>query len=192
MAAAIFVSACEGNQSASNENQTSGDTMSVEQTSTSSEEAAIPSPRKQAEGSINGVNVVVDYGSPAVKGREIWGGLEPFDNVWRAGANETTSVEFSEDVMIDGTEVPAGKYGVYMIPKENEEWVFILNTDWSQEEHNAWGAYNYNEENDVLRVEVSPDWADQTQERLTYEVVEDGISFAWEKARLKVPVSKAA
>lgn len=151
----------------------------------------IESPRKQAAGHIGDVKVVVDYGSPGVKRRKIWGKLEPYGKVWRAGANETTSIEFSKDVKINGTDVPAGKYGFYLIPNENEDWIAIFNTDWSREKHSAWGAYNYTPEHDVVRVKVTPEWAKKNQERLTYTVEDDGIHFAWAKARLTIPVEPA-
>lgn len=146
------------------------------------------SPREKAEGEINGVKVTVDYGSPAVKGREIWGGLEKYDVVWRAGANATTAVTFSDAVEIGGEVVEAGTYGLYIIPRENEDWTVIINTDWDREKHGAWGAYSYKKENDVVRVDITPEFVDENQERLSYSVEDGGISFAWEKARLMLPV----
>ncbi|MDX1627366.1 MAG: DUF2911 domain-containing protein [Fulvivirga sp.] len=184
--------ACDAKKGAE---ETDTDTTSVEESTAENNESdqkePVASPRKQAEGTLGEVQVIVDYGSPAVKNREIWGGLEEYGVVWRAGANETTSVAFNEDVVIGGEVVKAGKYGLYMIPKENEDWVVILNTDWDREKHGAWGAYNYTPENDVVRIEVTPEWAEENQERLEYVVVDDGIDFAWEKARITIPVTPA-
>ena len=160
-----------------------------ESTGEEPESAPIASPRKTASGTIAGAGVTVDYGSPAVKGREVWGGLEPYGKVWRAGANETSSIEFSGAVTIGNTKVPQGKYGFYLIPNESEPWVAILNTDWNRDEHGAWGAYNYNRENDVVRIEVSPEWGEEINERLSYIVKEDGIMLSWEKMTVKIPVS---
>lgn len=191
----VTLIACGGGQSNENTDTTDSTEQSSQEDSTAAEEKSaepIASPRKQATGTIDGVSTVIDYGSPAVKGRTIWGGLEDYDVVWRAGANETTSVEFAEDVVIGGSAVAAGKYGIYMIPREGQDWVFILNTDWDREQHGAWGAYNYNEKNDVLRLEVAPEWVEEVQERLEYSIEDQGIGFAWEKVRFVIPVNKAA
>ena len=189
----IFFTSCESKKTTAEASDATDESATEELVESEEEkdDAPIASPRKKAEGDINGVNVVVDYGSPAVKERKIWGGLEEYGVVWRAGANETTAVTFSEDVMLGDAMVKAGKYGVYMIPNENAEWVFILSTDWDREKHGSWGAYNYTEENDVVRLEVMPEWVEDNQERLTYTIENDGLGFAWEKARLNIPVSKA-
>ncbi|WP_185154364.1 DUF2911 domain-containing protein [Fulvivirga sp. M361] len=175
-------------------NSRSGDETQTENREETAAEATtekpkIASPRKQAVGKIAGADVVVDYGSPAVKGREVWGGLEAWGKVWRAGANETTSIEFSSDVVIGGQKVAAGKYGFYVTPNENADWIVIINTDWNREEHGAWGAYNYNEKHDVVRLPVTPEWKEEVQERLTYSIAENSIGLAWEKARITVPVN---
>lgn len=193
LASVMFIASCESKKT-SEETGDSTEVASEDQVEVTDEEqddAPIASPRKNAEGVIDGVNVVVDFGSPAVKDRKIWGGLEEYGVVWRAGANETTSINFSEDVQIGDKRVEAGKYGIFMIPNENAPWVVILSTDWDREKHGSWGAYNYTEENDVVRVEVSPEWSEENQERLTYTIEADGLGFAWEKARLTVPISKA-
>ncbi|MBL6445197.1 DUF2911 domain-containing protein [Fulvivirga sp. 29W222] len=155
------------------------------------EKPAIASPRRLVEGKIGSVKVSVDYGSPGVKERKIWGGLEAYGKVWRAGANETTALEFNEDIVIGGVVVPAGKYGFYLIPNKNKDWVAIVNTDWSREEHGAWGAYNYNKEHDVVRVNVQPQWTEEVQERLQYDVTESSIDMSWEKVRISVPLVPA-
>jgi len=71
------------------------------------------SPRKQVDGKINGTNISIDYGSPSVKGRIVWGKLEKYDKVWRAGANENTTITFDKDVKIQGNSLPAGTYGFF-------------------------------------------------------------------------------
>lgn len=184
---AIFLTSC--NQSSQTEESTDTEVTSENNEAEKKEEEKskeeIPSPRRQSAGEVSGVAITVDYGSPAVKGREIWGGLEDYDKVWRAGANETTSIEFASDVIIDGTEVPAGKYGFFLIPKEEGAWVAILNSKVS------WGSNDYDEANDVLRINVNPEWADEVQERLEYSVDSGSITFAWEKVRLQIPVEKA-
>lgn len=184
----IFLMASCGGQKPETENDDSIDeeavTEEVEETT-----QVIQSPREQAKGEIGGVKIIVDYGSPSVKGREIWGGLEPYGKVWRAGANETTSIEFDKDINLGDTKVKAGKYGVYIIPNETEDWVVILNTDWNREEHSAWGAYNYSQDHDVARIFVTAQNVEENQERLEYIIVEDGIQFAWEKVRMTIPIT---
>ncbi|KAA0237502.1 MAG: DUF2911 domain-containing protein, partial [Chlorobiota bacterium] len=73
--------------------------------------------------------IKIDYHRPGVKGREVWGKLVPYNQVWRAGANENTTISFSKDVLIDGKNVPAGIYGLHTIPTEND-WTIILNKDY--------------------------------------------------------------
>ena len=146
------------------------------------------SPRKKASGEIDGVTVNIDYGSPSVKGREIWGGLEPYGKVWRAGANETTNFEFSDDVTINGKSLPAGKYGFFIIPDEEGDWVVIFNEEWSRELHGAWGAFGYKQEKDVLRLDIKPEWSKENMESLEYKIVEDEVKFGWEKLRITLNI----
>jgi tetratricopeptide (TPR) repeat protein len=127
--------------------------------------------------------IKIDYHRPGVKGREVWGKLVPFDQVWRAGANENTTISFSKDVIVDGKKVPAGTYGLHMIPTEND-WTIILNKD-----YRAWGSFFYKEENDFMRFNVKSQTAD-FQEWLMYtfdEVTPNSVvaSLRWEK--LQVP-----
>ncbi len=150
---------------------------------TASISCAQKSPRKQVEGSIGDVSVSIDYGAPSVKGRKIWGGLEKYDVVWRAGANENTTVAFDSDVKVAGESLPAGKYGFFIIPKESGDWVVIFS-----KKNDAWGAYSYSEEEDALRVELTPEMVEENQEELMYAVGSDGILFGWEKVRLNIPV----
>ena len=142
------------------------------------------SPRKQASGHINEVKVAIDYGAPSVKDRKIWGGLEKYGKVWRAGANECTSIAFDKAVNINGEAIEAGTYAFFIIPNEEGDWVAIFNSESEQ-----WGAYDYNEEKDVLRLNVTPQWSDQVQEQLLYKIEDGSILFAWEKASLKLDVS---
>ena len=141
------------------------------------------SPRQKATGSINGINVEIDYGAPSVKGRKIWGGLESYGKIWRAGANENTTMSFDKDVKVNGESLAAGKYGFFIIPNESGDWVVIFN-----KKNDGWGAYSYSEADDALRVNISPDFVDDVQEQLMYAVQDNAIIFGWEKARLSIPV----
>ena len=92
--------------------------------------------------------VRITYSRPAKKGREVFGKLIPYNEVWRAGANESTEIKFYKDVMIQGKSIKAGTYSLFAIPTASE-WTLILNRDLDY-----WGAYSYNKANDVLRVTV--------------------------------------
>lgn len=106
------------------------------------------SPNAQVGITLGVTDVVVHYGAPAVRDREVFGSLVPYDQVWRTGANEATTLTVSTDVRIEGQDLPAGTYGVFSIPGE-QSWTFIFNGTSEQ-----WGAYQYDEARDVLRVEV--------------------------------------
>lgn len=149
--------------------------------------AAKPSPAATATGKIGTADVTVTYSSPAVKGRKIWGGLEPYDKVWRAGANEATTVEFSKPVMVEGKALPAGKYSFFVIPTADKQWTVIFNKEPKQ-----WGAYDYNQKLDALRVLVTPRKAATMAERLVYEVTPEGLVLRWENMEVPVMVSSKA
>ena len=139
------------------------------------------SPRLQAEGETSGINFAIDYGAPSVKGRVIWGELEKYGKVWRAGANENTTVSFDKNVSINNVILPAGKYGFFIIPNETGDWTVIFN-----KKNDGWGAYSYNQEEDAVRMNITPSFVDDIQEQLQYSVTENTIEFAWEKARLSI------
>ncbi len=135
------------------------------------------SPAQTAEGEINGAEITVNYSSPAVKGRTIWGDLVPFGQVWRAGADDATTFETSEDIKIQGQDLPAGTYSFFIIPGETES-TFIFNKVAKQ-----WGAYKYEESEDVLRVNVPSEESQSFEERLVYEVKPDGLEIRWENGK---------
>lgn len=145
-------------------------------------EGGIPSPRKEMTGTIGDVTVTVNYGSPSVKGREIWGGLEEYDKVWRAGANAPTTIEFSSDVMIEGKALEAGKYTLLTIPSEGQ-WTIIFTVD-------GQSAFNYDDSKDVLRVMVDAAPLSTNVEELQYVIEGEAVALQWEK--LSVPFAVAA
>lgn len=140
------------------------------------------SPAQTATGTINGANVTISYSSPAVKGRTIWGDLEPYDKVWRAGANEATTFETDKALTVEGQPLPAGTYAFFLIPSESGKWTAIFNKEAKQ-----WGAFKYDESKDQLRVMVQPKSLSATQERLVYKITNNGFSLNWDK--VSVPVS---
>jgi len=92
--------------------------------------------------------ITLNYSRPNVKGRKIFGAMEPYGSVWRTGANSATTISFTEPVKIDGKELPAGEYGLFTIPGK-DEWTVIFNKGAKQ-----WGSYEYKEADDILRVKV--------------------------------------
>jgi len=137
----------------------------------------------KVEGSVDGVDVTLEYGSPNVKSRVIWGDLVPYDKVWRTGANEATTISINKDVMVEGKALAAGTYGLFTIPGESE-WVVIFNKVPEQ-----WGAMKYDAGEDVLRVTVEPEAA-EFAESMMFEIDESDVVFRWEK--LAVPVTITA
>ncbi len=142
-----------------------------------------PSPAATATGKIGAANVTVNYSSPGVKGRKIFGGLETYGKVWRAGANEATTVDFSKAVMVEGKALPAGKYGFFVIPAESGQWTVIFNKEPKQ-----WGAFKYDEKQDALRVLVTPRKTAAVTERLAYEVTPKALVLRWENVELPVAI----
>jgi len=142
------------------------------------------SPRKQATGKIGQVSVTVDYGAPSVNGRTIWGELVPYNKVWRAGANENTTVSFSKEVTIKNTTVPAGKYGLFLIPSEEGTWDVIFS-----KKNDAWGSNGYDEKNDLLRIKLRANTIANSTEQMTFSIDKDNvILFNWDKVLLLIPV----
>ncbi len=137
-----------------------------------------PSPPATASGEINGKTITINYGQPSIKGREVWGKLVPYGQVWRAGANEATTIEFAKDVTIEGKKLPAGKYGFFTIPNANE-WTIIFN-----KVPNQWGAFKYDAAQDALRVTVKPKKSKVFNEKLIYAVNKSTVSLAWENTEV--------
>ena len=139
----------------------------------------------QAVGKSGNTEIKIDYYSPAVRGRIIWGGLVPFDKVWVTGAHSATSIEFNTDLTIGDKIIPAGKYAFFTIPGK-EEWTMILNKNWKQHLTDQ-----YDEKEDVVRVKVKPETEDKNQERLRYVIEMDSdkegeIVVYWEKLEISV------
>src|SRR5215831_6396633 len=120
------------------------------------------SPKAQVSQRIGVTDIALQYSRPVVKGRKVWGAVVPLGDVWRAGANENTTIEFSDAVTVEGKPLPKGVYGLHMIPKENE-WTVIFSKN-----STSWGSYTYNPAEDALRVTVNPQPA-EFREALTYE-----------------------
>ena len=151
-------------------------------TAVQAQDKPMASPPAEATGTIKGKKITIRYGQPSVKGREIWNKLVPYGQVWRTGANESTSIEFSEDIMVQGKPVPKGKYALFTIPNE-KEWTIIINKSI------AWGAYTYKEADDVLRVMAPVKKAKAFTEQMTFAVSKKGvISLMWENVQVDFKV----
>jgi hypothetical protein len=146
-----------------------------------------PSPPATATGKVNGATITVNYSSPGVKGRQIWGALVPYDQVWRAGANEATIFETDKDINIEGKPLKAGKYSLYTIPGE-KEWTIIFNSQTGQWGVKMDGSTTEDPAKDVLRVKVKPQKTKAMQERLTYRVDKNGFALVWENVEVPVMV----
>lgn len=150
------------------------------------------SPRTALNITTNELSFSVDYGSPRVKGRTIWGELVKYDKVWRAGADETTAITFDQPVLFDGNPVAAGTYALFILPKQEGAWKVILNEEWSKAEHDVWGAYDYDATKDVVSIEVSPESLSEPVENLTYDFKEDTFIFKWDRIQLSISLEAAA
>lgn len=144
------------------------------------------SPHTESMAMIGDAHVHIDYSSPGVRGRIIFGGLVGYDQVWQAGAHRATWLETNKDLVIDGKTLPAGKYGLFTIPSK-DEWTIMLNSNWDQH-----GKDEYDEKDDVLRFTVKPTISEDITEHLEYKVnkineSEGSISLAWEKVTLSFP-----
>lgn len=147
------------------------------------QEKKAASPAAKAEAAMDGVNVAINYSQPSAKGRKIMGGLVPFGEVWRTGANATTSIEFSGDVKIEGQSLPKGKYGLYTLPGEGE-WVIIIIKTIDGD------ANKYDKANDVLRVKVKPGKTDSFVETFNIGIEKNNVVLKWENTLVSFKVSK--
>ncbi|HVW13589.1 MAG TPA: DUF2911 domain-containing protein [Mucilaginibacter sp.] len=143
------------------------------------------SPADSARGTISGSMIKISYHSPAVKGRKIWGGLVPYDKVWRTGANEATIFSTSKDIMVEGKKLPAGKYSLYTVPGE-KEWKIIFNSQTGQWGIKMDGSTTDDPSKDVLTVMVKPMKSKSMNERMKFEINKSGFVLLWEN--LAVPV----
>jgi hypothetical protein len=143
------------------------------------------SPPESVTGMINKATITINYSSPSVKGRKIWGALVPYDTVWRAGANEATTFQTDKDLLVGNQLLPAGKYGFFLIPGKTGQWVAIFN-----KVPNQWGAFKYDKTQDQIRVNVNTQPQDTVQEMLVYKIAPDGFSLTWEKRTVFIPVQQ--
>ncbi|WP_143960584.1 DUF2911 domain-containing protein [Litoribacter populi] len=140
---------------------------------------------REAHGQVGDNHLTIRYHSPGVRGRNVWGGLVAFDQVWVAGAHQATSVEFSNPIEVNGQSIPKGKYGFFAVPGR-ETWHLILNKNWDQHLTD-----DYSEEEDLVRLRVEPTPISMV-ERLEYEVIEKNnqngeIAMRWDTLEVILP-----
>lgn len=123
-----------------------------------------PSQKQVLTQTIGNTDMTINYSRPGVKGRPIWGALVPWNQVWRTGANEATTIAFSDDVTINGQPLPKGTYSLHSIPAQSGEWTLIFNKTADQ-----WGSYSYDEKQDALRVKAKAQKSD-FHEWMTFDV----------------------
>jgi hypothetical protein len=141
----------------------------------------MPSPPAKAEGKSGAAAITIDYHQPSAKGRKMLGGINPYGEVWRTGANKTTTITVSAPVKIEGQDLAAGTYGLFTIPGENE-WTIIINKGV------AWGAYSYKDSEDVLRVKVKPGKTAAFVETFNISVENDQVVLKWENTQVAFKV----
>ncbi|HKI78755.1 MAG TPA: DUF2911 domain-containing protein [Ignavibacteriaceae bacterium] len=157
------------------------------------------SPKASVSETVGFTKISIEYSRPGVKGRKIWGSLVPYNKVWRAGANEATTITFSTNVIVGGKKLLKGTYSFFVIPAK-DQWTLIFNKVADQ-----WGAFTYNEAKDAIRVKVKPVANSCWQELLAYtfdkiDVESVGekntvfVNLVWEKLKIpfKVTVSTSS
>ena len=144
------------------------------------------SPHTSTMAIIDGAHIHIDYSSPRVRDRIIFGGLVGYNTVWQAGAHKATWIETDKDLIIGDKLLPAGKYAFFTVPGK-ENWKVMFNSRWDQH-----GKDEYDESENVLSMDVTPEELAETQEALEYDVKKEGedqgtISLSWENAKITIP-----
>lgn len=144
------------------------------------------SPHARVMQTVGITEITVDYHRPAVNGRKVWGELVPYNEPWRAGANENTTITFSTDVKVGGKPLKAGTYGLHMLPTP-KQWTVMFSTVTT-----AWGSFSYDQKEDALRIQVTPTALAAHEERMVFkfdnpQMAKTTLTMAWEK--LAVPIA---
>jgi len=174
--------ACKNNK----QNQSGDQHQNHKMEETTSNSKKTQSPHKYAMAMIADAHIHIDYSAPSVKGRIIYGGLLAYGEIWQSGAHNATWIETNKDIIINENLLKAGKYGFFTIPNK-DKWTIIFNKNWNQH-----GKDDYNENDDVLRIDVTPEISEEITEQLIYQVEklndkEGIISLSWEKVSVSFP-----
>lgn len=171
----IFVIACTNSDTGNNKENKNAQTAAAD-----TSKKSIP---METSKRINNAQITIKYHSPGVRGRIIWGGLVPYDQVWVTGAHNATTFEISRDFEAGDKKIPAGKYALFTIPGK-DEWTVIINKNWQQHLTDE-----YAESDDLVRIKVKPETLSTNVERLKYDIDQTGeykanIIISWEKIRI--------
>lgn len=149
----------------------------------------IKSPRKELTGTVSDVPVVINYGSPAVNDRTIYGDLVPYNKVWRTGANEATRITFEKPVLVgtEGKKLEAGTYALFTMPASKTEWTIIFNKKADQ-----WGAYDYDEKDDVVKIKGKAMESSAMAERMDFAVNGQDVQLMWADLVVSFPIKGQA
>lgn len=145
------------------------------------------SPRSVVKQTVGLTEIEIDYSRPSAKGREIFGGLVPYGEVWRAGANAPTTIAASHDITLGGQRVPAGRYALYAIPGEDAWTIIVYNST------ELWGSYGYDSAKDLVRFQVEPSRLDRHVESLSFSFDalrndDATLNLDWADVRVSIPV----
>ena len=178
----LLIFACKNNK----QNQSGDQHQNHKMEETTSNSKKTQSPHKYAMAMIADAHIHIDYSAPSVKGRIIYGGLLAYGEIWQSGAHNATWIETNKDIIINENLLKAGKYGFFTIPNK-DKWTIIFNKNWNQH-----GKDDYNENDDVLRIDVTPEISEEITEQLIYQVEklndkEGIISLSWEKVSFSFP-----
>lgn len=180
----ITVFSCKNNTKQTNQNEHQHHTTKTEEIKESKKK--VLSPHTQTMALIGNTHIHIDYSSPGVRNRIIFGGLVGYDQVWQAGAHMATWIETNKDLIINGETLPKGKYGFFTIPSKGD-WTVMINKNWEQH-----GKDEYDEKDDVIRFKITPTLSEEITEHLEYKVNKidnkrGTISMNWEKVKLVFP-----
>ena len=146
-----------------------------------------PSPLRSNIAQIGSTTVTLEYSSPGVKGRDIFGigsgYLVPYKELWRTGANKSSSIAFDKDLKLDSVLIPKGKYSLFTIP-DAKTWIIILNKDAEQ-----WGSTYYQDSLDIFRSRIKVTRLQELQERMMLSIEIDSLRFRWEYIQWSIPLS---
>ncbi|RCH56586.1 DUF2911 domain-containing protein [Mucilaginibacter hurinus] len=142
----------------------------------------LASPRDSVTAKAGSATITINYGSPSVKGRKIWGSLVPYSQVWRSGANMATTFTTDKDITVEGKKLAAGTYSFFTIPTEGD-WTIIFNKIAVQP-----GSYKYDVAQDALRATVKPVKSAEKHERLVYKINTDGFTLNWDDVTIPVSI----
>lgn len=145
------------------------------------------SPERSVSQKIGYTQVNASWSSPSVRGRQIWGELVPYNEMWRVGANAATTVEFGTDVTIENKKIAKGKYALFLIPNQHGKWTVVLNSD-----HEQWGSYTYDKAKDVVRFDALPKKRHMIAEALELTInqhsfIHGSVTVSWEFVDIDIP-----